>query len=275
MKSKKLLYLYAFLMMIAIFLMVLLFNLNKNVQNKLQQARDYAVVMRSGELNVVTDYNSIGYYISGDSVMGFQYEMMRALEKAWGVKVNIFLENSLDENLNGLLAGKYDLVARSIPVNTELKDTFAFTQSIVLNKQILVQRKAVYNDSIEPLRQHLDLAKRTVYVSKDSPAMLRLKNLSHEIGDTIYIQQNNTYETEQLVMMVASGDIDFTVCDEKVAKQLGTRFPEIDIETDISFTQLESWAMRKDAPVLLDSLNAWLNHFRETKEFRKIYDRYY
>lgn len=262
-------------MTVALFLMVLLINLSKHFKNKSHEVRDYAQIEQSGVLNVATDYNSIGYYVSGDSVMGFQYEMMRALEKAWSVKVHVFLENSLDDNLKGLLTQKYDLVARSIPVNTELKGTFAFTQSIILNKQVLVQRKALYNDSIPPIRQHLDLGKRVIYVPEDSPAMLRLKNLSHEIGDTIYIRQNTTYEAEQLVMMVASGDIDFTVCDQKVAKQLAERFPEIDIETDISFTQLESWAVRKDAPVLLDSLNAWLNRFRETKEFRKIYERYY
>ena len=51
-------------------------------------------------------------------------------------------------------------------------------------------------------------------------------------------------------MMVAGGDIDFTVCDEVLARKLAKEMPEIDVDTDISFTQLESWAVRKESPVL-------------------------
>lgn len=275
MQSRKRLYLYLLLLIVAVVVMILLRTGIKTSRNILSAPRDYSEIIASGELNVVTDYNSIGLYVSGDSLQGFQREMILALEKEWGIKVNLFLENSLDENLEGLQTMRYDLVARNIPVNIQLKDTFAFTNPITLNKQVLVQRKQEYNDSIEPIRQHLDLAGKTIHVAGDSPAILRLKNLSHEIGDTIFIVEDTTYETEQLVIMVASGDIDFTVCDEKMAMRLARVLPEIDIETDISFTQLESWAVRKDSPVLLDSLNSWLHRFKATATFRQIYRKYY
>lgn len=99
--------------------------------------------------------------------------------------------------------------------------------------------------------------------------------MSHEIGDTIFVIENKIYDFEQLVMMVASGEIEYTVCDEKIAIQLSEKLPEIDIETDISFTQIESWAVRKDSPVLLDSINTWLLRFKETKEFKNLLIKYY
>ena len=138
-----------------------------------------------------------------------------------------------------------------------------------------MQRKLQYNDSVQPLRQHLELAKKTIHVAEGSPSILRLNNLSHEIGDTIFVVQNTTYEAEQLVMMVASGEIEYTVSDEKVALQLSEELPEIDIETDISFTQIESWAVRKDSPILLDSINSWLTRFKETREFKNLIAKYY
>ncbi|RNC63726.1 transporter substrate-binding domain-containing protein [Proteiniphilum sp. X52] len=275
MQPRKRLYLYLLLLIAAVVVMILLRTGMKASRNILPAPRDYHEIIASDELNVVTDYNSIGLYVSGDSLQGFQREMILALEKEWGIKVNLFLENSLDENLEGLQAMRYDLVARNIPVNIQLKDTFAFTHPITLNKQVLVQRKREYNDRIEPIRQHLDLAGKTIHVAAESPVILRLKNLSHEIGDTIFIVEDTTYETEQLVIMVASGDIDFTVCDEKMALRLATVLPEIDIETDISFTQMESWAVRKDSPVLLDSLNSWLDRFKTTAAFRQMYRKYY
>ena len=242
---------YGVLLVAALFLMVMLHTVSRKAG--LALPRDFPQIAKSGELNIVTDYNPIGYHVSGDTVAGFQYGLIKALERDWKLKVNIFLENSLDENLLGLEQGKYDIVARNIPVNTHLRRQFGFTGSINLNKQVLVQRK------LAPIRQHLDLAKKTIHVHKDSPVILRLQNLSHEIGDTIFVVQNDLYETEQLVMMVAGGDIDFTVCDEVLARKLAQEMPEIDVDTDISFTQLESWAVRKDSPVLLDSLNAWFS----------------
>lgn len=152
---------------------------------------------------------------------------------------------------------------------------YYFTEPLTLNKLILVQRKAEYNNNTEPVRQHLDLAKKSIYVPEDSPSILRLTNLSHEIGDTIFIIKDSTYGSEQLVMMVASGNIDYTVCDEKTALRLSETLPEIDIETDISFTQIESWVLRKDSPILLDSLNNWLDRIKDSKRFKEIYNRYY
>ena len=82
-------------------------------------------------------------------------------------------------------------------------------------------------------------------------------------------------EKEQLAIMVAKGDIDYAVCDQQTAVLSQKQLPEIDIKTDISFTQLQSWAVRKDSPILLDSLNSWLEQIRKNGTFDKIYKKYY
>lgn len=272
--SKKRLYLYVILLVLVVTAMIVLRNFLTGKSNQIE-VNDYNEIIERGEMNVVTDYNTIGYFVSGDTIQGFQYELINALQKEWGIDINIFLENNLQDNLKGLEEGKYDLIARSIPVNSELKGNFSFTEPLILNKLVLVQRKSQFNDSIEPLRQHLELAKKTIHVAEGSPSMLRLNNLSYEIGDTIHVVENTTYEAEQLVMMVASGEIEYTVCDEKVALRLSEKLPEIDIETDISFTQIESWAVRINSPILLDSVNSWLNRFKETHEFKNLIEKYY
>jgi membrane-bound lytic murein transglycosylase MltF len=140
----------------------------------------------------------------------------------------------------------------------------------------LVQRTEEANQGIKPIRNQLDLAQRRLYIPKDSPAKLRIENLSHEIGDTIYVSEDELYSTEQLIIMVAKGDIDFAVCDLQLAKKSATQFPGvIDIDTDISFTQLQSWAVRKNSPVLLDSINSWFNQIKQSGRYENIYKRYY
>ena len=102
MKVRRRLNIYLTLLIAALLAMILLQRLI-SPQEQVLLPRDYNEIMASGEMNVVTDYNSIGYYVSGDTALGFQLEMMQALEKEWGVKVNLFLENSLEDNLKGLL----------------------------------------------------------------------------------------------------------------------------------------------------------------------------
>lgn len=224
---------------------------------------------------MVTEYNQSGYYVAGDTIEGFQYELSQAIAKLSGLEVQTHLEMSLAKSFEDLSGNKYDVIARNIPATSEIKEEYLFTDPIVLNKQVLVQRTAKANDGKQPIRNQLDLAKKTLYIPKDSPALLRLHNLEIEIGDSIYVIEDELYSSEQLAIMVAKGDIDYAVCDQQIARLSQKQLPELDIDTDISFTQLQSWAVRKDSPVLLDSLNSWLNQIRESGLYNKIYERYY
>lgn len=237
--------------------------------------KDYNDIHKDNVLHIVTSLDPIGYYISGDTISGFNHDMLHALQNYSDLKFEISVENSLDKSLNGLKTGNYDLIARNIPINANLRNEYSFTNPIILNKLVLIQRKAKNNDGIEPIRNHLDLGHKTIYVPKDSPSILRLQNLSMEIGDTIFIAQDSVYEPTQLAMMVAAGDIDYTVSDAKTAQRLMSKFPELDVKTDIGFTHLEGWAVRSNSPILLDSLNAWIGRFKSTEEYSKIYAKYY
>lgn len=245
------------------------------IQQSMPVDRDYDDIVETESLKIVTNIDPITYHVSGDTISGFTYEVLNALQKYSNIPFKISVENSLTKSLEKLESGKYDLIARNIAVNSDLKDEYLFTEPIILNKFVLVQRKAEYNDSIEPIRNHLDLAKKTIYTPHNSPSIVRLKNLSHEIGDTIYIVEDDVYESEQLAFMVAAGDIDYAVCDAKTALMIGQKNLELDIKTDIGFTHLESWAVRPNSPVLLDSINSWLKQFKKTAEYRSILKKYY
>lgn len=273
MKSKKLLIAYVVLLIVAITTMVQLWRF-KNTPKEIH-LRDYPEIKQEGILRVVTEYNQSGYYIAGDTIEGFHYELSQAIAKISGLEVQTHLVMSLSESFAMLSDNQSDVIARNIPITSEIKEDFLFTEPIVLNKQVLVQRTEKANNGIKPIRNQLDLAQKTLYIPKDSPALLRLQNLGHEIGDTIFVKEEEVYSSEQLAIMVAKGDIDYAVCDQQIARLSKGQLPEIDIDTDISFTQLQSWAVRKSSPILLDSLNIWLTQIRESGLYDEIYKRYY
>lgn len=235
---------------------------------------DFDQIEQRGTLRIVTNMDPIGYFVSADSISGYNYEILNALQKYTDIKFEVFLENSLEKSFEGLEDGTYDIIARNIAINASLRNKYGFTTPILYNKLILVQRKSEFNDSIPPIRNHLQLAKKTIYVPKNSPSLLRLQNLSKEIGDSIYLIEDGLYEADQLSLMVASGEIDFAICDERTAQKLASKIPELDVNTDIGFTHLESWAVRSASPTLLDSLNTWIDRFKKTKEYSLLEKKY-
>lgn len=244
-------------------------------EKTLGHPRDYAAIAKEGILRIATEYNSISFYVDGDTISGFHYELIQAFARDKRLKAEITPVMSFEERLKGLSEGRYDVIAYGILATSKLKDSLLLTSPIVLNKQVLVQRKENgENDSLY-IRNQLDLARRTLHVVKGSPSILRIQNLGNEIGDTIYIKEIEKYGPEQLISLVAHGDIDYAVCDESIARAVADSLSQIDINTAISFTQFYSWAVSKQSPVLLDSLNTWLDKFQKKSEYQKIYKKYY
>ncbi len=237
--------------------------------------RDYPDIVAEGILRVALEYNAISLHVDGDSLSGFDYELVEAFAKAHGLKATIVPEMSFEQRLQGLAAGRYDLIANGILATSTLKDSLLLTTPIALTKEVLVQRKPSSPDDSLFVRTHLSLARRTLHVVKGSPSILRIRHLGDEIADTIYIKEVEKYGPEQLIAMVAHGDIDYAVCNEQIARSAADNMPQIDISTDISFTQFYSWGVSKKSPVLLDSLNAWFKDFKQSKEYQEIYRKYF
>jgi len=237
--------------------------------------RDFVEIKEEGILRIITEYSPSGYSFSGDTIQGFQYELSRAISKISGLEIETHLEMSLSESFIALDHNICDIIARNIPVTSEMRESYLFTEPVVINKQVLIQRTKDANSGINPVRNQLNLGGKTIYVPQNSPAILRLQHLAHEIGDSIYIIEDDKYSSEQLAIMVAKGDIEYAVSDQQDAIVFKKNWPELDIETDISFTQLQAWVLRKNSPVLLDSLNNWLRQIRENGIYDEIYRRYY
>jgi ABC-type amino acid transport substrate-binding protein len=181
---------------------------------------------------------------------------------------------SIEKRGEGLMDGTYDILANNVLISSDRKDSLLFTHPILLSRQVLVQRKPADENDSTFIKSLLELANKTVHIVKGSPSIFRLQNLSNEIGDTIYIKEIERYGQEQLLAMVANKDIDYAICDESIALSAVHNLPELDIETAISFTQFYSWGVHRENTVLLDSLNAWLESYKQTPDFQALIRKY-
>ncbi len=234
-------------------------------------SRDLDQIVESGVLVAVTDINSTNYFIYSGEPMGFQFDLLQEFAQHIGVRLEIIAENDLDNAFKLLDEGVVDLFANSLTITSGRSQKYSFTVPISVTKQVLVQRKS----SDDMIRTPLQLARKIIYVQKSSASAHRLYNLSDEIGDEIVVVEMPNYEADELIELVAKGEIDYTVCDEDVARVNSFFYDNLDVDTPISFEQNQAWAVSKKSETLLVALNEWLNEFTKTAEYRIIRGKYF
>lgn len=264
---------YGIMGIVAVILSALLF---KPQPREIQQPslRNYEAIVQSGVIRAVTEYNSISFHVQEDTIYGLHYELLNAFAKDKELEVEMTPEMSIEKRSEGLMNGTYDILANNVLISSDRKDSMLFTHPILLSRQVLVQRKPQDENDSACIRNLLELGQKTVYIVKGSPSVLRIQNLSNEIGDTIYIQEVEHYGQEQLLAMVANKDINYAICDESIALSAIHNLPELDIETAISFNQFYSWGVHQENTVLLDSLNSWLEGYKQTPAFQELIRKY-
>jgi len=230
------------------------------------------LIRQAGELKVVTEYNSISYFLYRGQPLGFQYEMLQGLANHMNLALDVSVSNDLTRNFSDLREGNVDLIAMNLTVTADRKSEVAFTVPLLQTRQVLVQRKSKQGTAL--VRNQLDLEGKTVYVQRGSVYEARLRSLSDEIGGGIHIEEVNM-EAEQLIQRVALGEINYTVCDENVGLVNATYFPELDVATAISFPQHVAWAVHPRSDSLLKVVDQWITSFRRTDQYAILYHKYF
>lgn len=243
---------------------------------------DFDVIKKRGKLVAVTDFNSTNYFIYKGEPMGFNYELLTTFADHIGIDLEIITENHIEHAIVMLNSGEADLISMGLTVNSTRKKGLRFTEPIDETRQVLIQRKpgnwrSLTGDQLDKrlIRNQLDIAGKTIYVQVGSSHAERLASLASEIGDSVTIVEV-PYESEQLIRNVASGEIDFTVCDENVAIVNATYYPEIDISTPVSFPQKLAWGVRKNnSELLLKELDKWIKVYKKTGSYAMLHSKYF
>lgn len=263
-------------------LIVILFSCNQAKRSKVENSKraylqnDLLRIKEDGVLRAVVDYNSTNYFVYRGKPMGFQYDLLQELSRDLGVELEIIVSNNLSETFEGLKENRFDIVAKNLTITKERSTQIDFTVPIDQTRQVLVQRVKTENQGdVEYVNSTLELAGKTIYVQKNTSYYYRLVSLSEEIGSQIEIVEDTVFGVEQLVALVAEGKIDYTVCDENVAKLNKTYYPNLDVSLRVSFGQNIAWAVRKGSVEWKAFIDEWISTFKKTNLFDLIYHKYF
>ncbi|NOQ24099.1 MAG: transporter substrate-binding domain-containing protein [Bacteroidales bacterium] len=266
-----------------ILLLVLTFNTCRDKEKEsFSSLNSIEKIKKRGKLVAVMDYNSTNYFIYRGEPMGYQYELLKLLAEELDVKLEIKVENDIDKNFEMLKKGDCDIIGINLTVTKERSKTIDFTYPHSQTHQVLIQRKPenwtnLSKDELEAnlLRNQLNLAGKVIYVQKGTSYEQRMMNLSDEIGDSIKLIRKSDKEVEELIELVARGEIDYTVADENIALVNQIYYPILDVKTAVSFPQNLAWGLKKGDDLLKLEIDLWLKEFKKSTKYALIYAKYF
>lgn len=237
----------------------------------------------NGKLTAVTNCGLINYNTMNPRPSGFEFELLDYFCKANNLELEMYVNENMDSCFGLLDSCKVDMVAIGIGSNKEMKHRYLLTDPILMQKSVLVQRlpkgwnKMLTADEVENqlLRSPVDLAGKTIHLPQGSHAVMLLEHLSDQIGDTIYIVECDSMNSVDLVNAVASGQIDYTVVEEYVARMASIGMKGLDTKLNVSVEQPLCWAVRNQDgdSSLLWALNDWIDGF-ERRNLDRILAKY-
>ncbi len=244
---------------------------------------DLKEIKEAGVLRVITTYSPTGYFLYKGQIMGFEYEIFKRLADHLKVNLQVVLATNVDSVIPMLNRGDGDIIALGYTITSERREEVNFTDPYLITHQSLIQRKPVnwHKMTADNIKKQLatdviDLINDTVSVRKKSSYYLQLKELSNALGDTIFIKiLPGDITDEEVIKLVSDGEIKYSVIDNNVASIHKSYFPNIDINTPVSLSQRIAWAVRKNSPNLLDTINKGLKIIKSKPDYNIIYKKYF
>ncbi len=248
-----------------------------------QVSVDFQEIIKRGYFTAIVDNSSTGMFLYKGQPMGFEYELLERFAKAHGLQLKVDATPSVKEGFQKLEEGRGDILAYNLTITKERTKRISFTDYHKLVKLVLIQRKPdnwrklkLHEINSKLIKDPVSLIDKKVSVRNSTTYVDRLHNLSEEIGaDIEIVEEDPSFDTEDLIEMVSKGEIDYTIAEEDIARVNSFYYPNLDVNTAVSFSQRIAWGVRKNSPVLLDTLNNWLREMKKNVDYHVIHNKYF
>ncbi len=238
-------------------------------------------------IRVLTTLNRTNFYISEGHLVGYEYALVKGYEAFLnsrtdqnGLKVVLeFITVSRDQLIPKLVSGYGDIAAAGLTITPERKAKVHFTKPYLTGiNEVVITRKGGFQ-----LKNIFDLSAKKIHVRKSSSYYESLRRLNEKLRKNKrkpvkIIFLNEELETETALEMVDNGAIAITVADSHIARAWSEVLENIKINEDVVLRKNSkiAWMVRKNNPLLLSSLNAFLDTHKKGTLMGNIYfNRYY
>jgi membrane-bound lytic murein transglycosylase F len=240
---------------------------------------DLDSIVKRGKLVLLTENSASTYYLYRGQEKGYDLEVVKAFAKHLGVRLEVRILDDVDKMFELLNKGAGDIIASNLTVTPQRQKFVSFSQPVYQSRQVLVQRRfdPARPDSVLPLiTDTSQIASKDVWVHKYSSFYTRLHEMGKAAQDTTFIKEApGEISTDDLIRLTAEGQVPATVTDENLALIQGLDYPELDMNMAITGNQDIAFAVRENAPKLLQKLNAWLGQTDTQNKLKRTFRKYF
>jgi membrane-bound lytic murein transglycosylase MltF len=219
-------------------------------------------------IRVLVNYNKTNFFFKGGRPCGYEYELLRQYEEFINEGVGkkekntelVFIPLPFERLIPALLEGKGDIAAAGLTITPEREQLVAFTHPYLPNVDEIV----VMNKDAKSPGDLEDLSGRKLYVLRGSSYAQHVRKLSKTfvakgLAPIELVEPSENLETPDILELVNAGVFDLAVADHHVAELWASVFPNLALRYDLKINtggQI-GWAVRKENPELLASLNSF------------------
>lgn len=208
-------------------------------------------------------YHAADYFVYQGSVIGFQYDILKHLEKDLQRPVTISIETESDEMLSKAVSGQYDIVCFDFDMENFIGTYIEVSEPLAFSYPVLISRKHNKNDTV--LKNEINSSEG--YFNK-----LNLSELKNP--NSWKIKNNPDLTIEELMELLVDKQIDYAVCNYNVAITLMPFYKQLNIGPKIGDSFARKWIYNIENKALNDSINNWIKSFKETNKYQSLCKKY-
>lgn len=216
-----------------------------------QEHANLKQILERGYVKVGTLYGANSYYIGAQGPQGFEYEMAKRYADYLGVELKVYPSYNLEELFSHLDNGDVDFLAAGLALTD--KRLKAYKYAPVYDE---VSQKLVFKQGNVRPRKIADLTGKLMVTSNSSHEE-NLQSLKEKHPDLTW-QVTSELDTEELMLKVLDGSIDYTIVDSLVHAINRRYYPNISIGFTIKKAEPMAWLVNKQGD---DSILASLMEF--------------
>lgn len=223
-----------------------------------------------GELRVVTRNSPTAYYIGVNGPVGPEYDLVKGFAEHLGVSLKIRPVESFDQILPSITEGDAHMAAAGLSVTEVRKERVQFSEPYHQVTQHLIYRLGTGKPrSVE------EFADGRIAVMAGSSHVETLEALQSEYPEMAWTEARNA-EVADLLMSVASSEIDYTVADSTDFNIIRNFHPELRVALDLEVADPIAWAFPAgEDHSLVAAANSYLKKMKRNGRLARILERYY
>jgi membrane-bound lytic murein transglycosylase F len=194
-------------------------------------------IRSQGEIVVITRNSPTTYFEDNIGATGYEFELAKAFADYLDVSLVIKQADNLAELYSDIERSDAAFAAAGLTITQEKNKWVRFSTPYMQVSQQVIYRRG----GMRP-KETFDLAKGQLVVTSDSSHAYYLRELQGDQIPELTWSESPDFETVELLQMVATGEVDFTVVGSNEFEMLQAYYPNLAIAFDLTGAQPLAWA---------------------------------